>query len=64
MMPALTDVGDSEPMVLMAFDPGAGNLSPAGLADLVRAIFTEHYGLDLRHPIVRAALESIGARGG
>jgi GNAT superfamily N-acetyltransferase len=64
MMPALTDIGHSEPMVLMAFDPGAGSPSPADVANLVRAIFTEHYGLTGRHPIVLAALESIGTGAG
>ena len=61
VMPALTDIGCAESMVLMAFDPGAGSPSPADLAALVRAIFTEHYGLEEWHPIVLAALESIGA---
>jgi hypothetical protein len=60
VMPALTDIGRAEPMVLMAFDPGEGSPSPADLAALVRAIFTEHYGLEEWHPIVLAALESIG----
>lgn len=61
VMPALTDIGRAEPMVLMAFDPGAGSPGPADLAALVRAIFTEHYGLGEWHPIVVAALESIRA---
>ena len=61
VMPALTNIGCAEPMVLMAFDPGADSLGPASLGALVRAIFTEHYGLEEWHPVVLAALESITA---
>lgn len=64
LMPALTDTGHIEPMMLMAFDPGEGSPSAADVADLVRAIFTEHYSLTERHPIVAGALESIGPGGG
>ena len=64
VMPALTDIGHAEPMVLMAFDPGTGNLSLPEITDLVRAIFTEHYGLAPRDRIIWAAVDSIGARNG
>lgn len=60
VMPALTALGEPEPMVLMAFDPQQRALSSADLSDLVCAIFTRHYGLDRQHLLVRAALDSIG----
>ena len=63
-MPALTKIGSAEQMVLMAFDPAAGSPGVADVSDLVQAIFTEHYGLAPRHPIVSAALASIGTGGG
>ena len=62
VMPALTDGGHAEPMVLMAVDPGAGSPSLADMSHLVRAIFTEHYGLAATDPVVTAALDSIGPR--
>jgi hypothetical protein len=62
-MPAVTEIGSPEQMVLMAFDPRAGSQAIADVSDLVRAIFAEHYGLAPEHPIVSAALASIGTRG-
>ena len=64
VMPALTDGAHAEPMVLMAVDPGAGSPSLADISGLVRAIFTEHYGLAAADPVVTAALDSIGPRFG
>jgi Acetyltransferase (GNAT) family len=63
-MPALTEIGSAEQMVLMVFDPGARSPGVADVSDLVQAIFTEHYGLAPLHPIVSAALASIGTGGG
>lgn len=61
VMPPLTDIGYAEPMVLMAAEPGqAGPLDNDALAQLVRAIYTEHYGLSVRDPLVGGALASIG----
>lgn len=61
VMPALTDTGQPEPMVLMAVG-GDGWDGPSAdeLMALVRAIFTEHYGLGPQHPLLAAALGSIG----
>ncbi|HEY2640357.1 MAG TPA: GNAT family N-acetyltransferase [Streptosporangiaceae bacterium] len=64
VMPAFTDTGRAEPMVLMAFDPAASGPSLADVTDLVRAIFIEHYGLLSSNPIVTAALDSIATGNG
>jgi hypothetical protein len=61
VMPALTSIGVPEPMRLMVAVPDGRDLSEAGeLAALVQAIFTEHYGLTPAHPLLAAAVESIG----
>lgn len=59
VMPALTPLGTAEPMILMSADPDR----PAGprgaaLAELVRAIYHEHYRA-AGHPLAVAALRSI-----
>ncbi len=62
VMPALTEVGSPEPMILMAADPDSpDSLSPHRLAALVQAIYTEHYLLGRDHPLPAAALASIGS---
>jgi hypothetical protein len=62
VMPALTPLGAAEPMILMAADPDA-SAPPraAGLAELVRAIYAEHYRLAAGHLLITAALDSIAA---
>jgi hypothetical protein len=60
VMPAFTPLSSAEPMILMAADQGGpARLGAATLAELVRAIYTEHYRLEPRHSLVTAALESI-----
>ncbi len=62
VMPALTPLGADEPMILMAADPDAP-VPPraARLAELVRAIYAEHYRLAAGHSLITAALDSIAA---
>jgi hypothetical protein len=60
VMAAITRLGQPEPMVLMAADPDRVDaVSADGLAQLVRAIYTEHYRLGLDDPLVRTALASL-----
>jgi len=60
VMPAFTPLSSAEPMILMAADPGGlGRLGAAGLAELVRAIYAGHYGLEQGHSLMAAALNSI-----
>jgi len=60
VMPALTSIGHPEPMILMGSDPEAcWPLPGPELAALVRAIFTEHYGLPPDHRLVTGAIASI-----
>jgi Acetyltransferase (GNAT) family len=59
VMPAMTELGEPEPMVLMAADPAGPAVRGEELTALVLAIFTEHYGLSAEHPQVLVALESI-----
>jgi hypothetical protein len=64
VMPALTELGNPEPMILRAADPGReGPAAGADLAALVRAIYTEHYRLAGHDPLLVAAVASIGATG-
>jgi hypothetical protein len=59
VMPALTPIGQSEPMILMSADPGGTCGSSASeLAALVRAIFTDHYGLAADDQLLVTALGS------
>jgi hypothetical protein len=62
VMPALTPLGAAEPMILMAAD-SAGPARPGAtaLAELVRAIYVEHYRLEPGHLLLAAALDSIAA---
>ena len=61
-MPALTPLGAPEPMILMAVDPDRrGGLSVTELAEVVQAIYAEHYRLPTGHALPTAALESIAA---
>jgi hypothetical protein len=60
VMPALTPLSSAEPMILMAADPdGPARPGAAGLAELVRAIYSEHYRLEPGHSLITTALESI-----
>jgi len=62
VMPAMTKIGEAEPMILMAAGPDRpGSIGPDNLAALVRAIYTEHYGLAPEHPLAVAARASIGS---
>ena len=64
VMPPLTPLGAAEPMILMAADPdGPRRPGPAALAELVRAIYGEHYRLEPGHSLMTAALESIASGG-
>lgn len=60
VMPDLTGDSSPEPMLLMAGEPARVSWSAAELADLVRAIYTGRYGVGAEHPMVAAALASIG----
>lgn len=61
VMPAMTEIGEAEPMILMSAGPGRpGRVDTDCLAALVRAIYTEHYRLAPQHPLAAAALASIG----
>jgi hypothetical protein len=63
VMPALTALGAAEPMILMAAgSAGSASSDPAGLAELVQAIYAEHYRLEPGHSLIAAALNSIAAR--
>jgi hypothetical protein len=60
-MPAITELAEPEPMVLMAAEPpGSDTLTAAQLTVLVQAIFTQHYRLALTDPLAAEALASIG----
>ncbi|HYK28809.1 MAG TPA: GNAT family N-acetyltransferase [Streptosporangiaceae bacterium] len=59
VMPALTAIGQSEPMILMSADPAGTSRSSSDLAALVRAIFTDHYGLATDDKLLVTALGSI-----
>jgi hypothetical protein len=62
VMPALTELGAPEPMILMCADPDRPDAPPAAdVAALVQAIYAEHYGLPPGHPLATAALDSIPA---
>lgn len=62
VMPAMTEIAEPEPMILMVANAGRSReLGPDGLAALVRAIYTEHYRLTPEHPLATAALGSIGS---
>jgi hypothetical protein len=62
VMPALTPLGAAEPMILMAADSDwVACPDPAGLAELVQAIYAEHYRLEPDHSLITAALNSIAA---
>jgi len=61
-MPAITELAEPEPMLLMAAEPqGSDRLTAAELTALVRAIFTQHYRLALSDPLAAEALASIGS---
>jgi len=65
VMPALTPLGAAEPMILMAARTGGSESpDPASLAELVRAIYAEHYRLEPDHSLITAALSSIAAGNG
>jgi hypothetical protein len=62
VMPALTSHADPEPMLLMA--PGAAELTPGQLTELVLALYDQRYGLPPAHPLVQRAVSSIPAEAG
>ena len=65
VMPALTPLGAAEPMILMAADTSAPTCpGAAGLAELVQAIYTEHYRLEPGHALITAAIDSIAVDSG
>lgn len=60
MLPAYTESGASEPMLLMAAGPAAEPaIRGARLGNLVLAIYTDRYGISLDDPLVSRALASI-----
>jgi GNAT superfamily N-acetyltransferase len=60
VLPDYTGYGRTEPILLMASDPGHdASWSPDELRSLVLAIYTERYGLGPSDPLVTAALASI-----
>jgi hypothetical protein len=62
VMPALTALGAAEPMILMAADSASPDRpGPASLAELIRAIYGQHYRLAPGHSMITAALDSIEA---
>jgi hypothetical protein len=65
VMPALTPLGAAEPMILMASYPvSPDRAGTAGLAELVRAIYGQHYRLEPEHSMITAALDSIAVDSG
>jgi hypothetical protein len=61
VMPSINGTVPPEPMLLMAADPAAPTPMPAGqVRALVRAVYHGRYQLDPGHPLVRAALASVG----
>lgn len=60
VMPDITGDSSPEPMLLMAAGPAGNSLSAAELADLVLAVYAGRYGFGPQHPMVAAALASIG----
>jgi hypothetical protein len=60
VMPDYTGHGSPEPMLLMANDRARALASPAEVADLVLAIYSGRYQFGPDHPLVVAALASIG----
>lgn len=63
VMPDFTGLAAPEPMLLMACDPAtpATPAMPSGeIADVVLAIYSGRYQLCPEHPVVAAALSSIG----
>jgi hypothetical protein len=63
VMPDFTGESLPEPMLLMASDPAKISWSAAELAEIVVAIFAGRYSFDPEHPMVVAALASIGDGG-
>ena len=60
VMPDITGHSSPEPMLLMAGDPAGDSWTAAELGDLVRAIYAGRYKFGPEHPMVAAALASIG----
>jgi GNAT superfamily N-acetyltransferase len=61
VMPDISGIAEPEPMLLMAWDPGAGGrLAPALTRDLVLALYQRRYQLATDDPLIRRALASIG----
>jgi hypothetical protein len=62
VMPDISGLAAPEPMVLMAWDPGAaGMLADAEVRGLVLELYQRRYQLPLDDPLVRRALASIGS---
>ncbi len=59
VMPELTGEATPEPMLLMAYAAGGGELSPGAVAGLVTTLYSCRYGLEAGHPMVAAAIASI-----
>jgi hypothetical protein len=59
VMPELTDQASPEPMLLMAYTAGGGELSRGAVAGLVTTLYSCRYGLEAEHPMVVAAVTSI-----
>jgi acetyltransferase (GNAT) family protein len=62
LMPGIAGPAALEPVLLMASGLDAARTGAADLADLVRAIYTERYGLSPEDELVRRAIDSIDIR--
>jgi hypothetical protein len=63
VMPDITGLAAPEPMLLMTYDPArTADMAPDEVGALVTALYAERYGLDADHPLVAAALASLGPR--
>jgi len=60
VMPDFTGYASPEPMLLMAYDPATATISSGEVADVVLAVYSGRYQLGPEHPVVVAALSSIG----
>jgi GNAT superfamily N-acetyltransferase len=62
VMPDISGIAEPEPMLLMAWDPGAGGrLTAAETRDLVLALYQRRYRLAPDDPLISRALASIGS---
>jgi len=60
VMPDFTGRASPEPMLLMACDPAVATIPGGDVADVVLAVYSGRYQLGPEHPVVVAALSSLG----